>query len=332
MKANLARKPAVPIILILLSAAMGFCLDLSTDSTAKALSQGDLKSAYHLILSVEAGSKIAPLFYQESMQAKTDPALKLRLGKVELAFENRLRKEMTPLTFGAYRQYAADGNLNEPDRMRLIIPMVEGSPKLSPSQKDSLKAFLKGLLASGISANMKANLLIQSTRMASIGLDAKSLLPFCRSTDTTIRKAAYRGLICTIARNRGLGNAAPNHAVFDSIKGDGSRTPDAYQVLALISIGEDYARDYLLSKCATDAAKLVGIIRHDPYLKHPGLVYAALGFSKDTPQGVATREAIRYGLKEPEWVANQIASAPFSDSAKANELRRLIATRTTVSR
>ncbi len=332
MKSNSVRKPAVPMILILLSAAMGFCLDLSTDSTAIALNRGDLKSASHLIQSAEAGSKIAALFYQESMLAKTNPTLKLRLGKVELAFENRLRKEMNPLTFGAYRRLAADGNLNEPDRMRLIIPMIEGSPKLSLIQKDSLKAFLKGLLASGISANMKAGLLIQSTRMSSVGLDAKSLLPFCRSTDTTIRKAAYHGLICVITQNRDLGNTALNHAVFDSIKGDGSRTPDLYQVLALISIGEDYARDYLLSKCGSDVVKLVAIIRHDPYLKHPGLVIAALSFSKDTPQGVSARAALRYGLKDPAWVADQIASPPLSDTSKANELRRVMTTQSTASR
>jgi len=322
----------VPLLFLFLQTSIAFGLEMDSDPVAKALDQGDLKKAYHAILYEEDGTKIATVFSVESKEAASNAVLRSRLDKVGPAFDQRLGKEMGSLTFATYRQLASDANLNEQDRMRLIIPMVEGASRLKTAQKDTLRIFLKGLLSSAVSVKMKAGLMIQATRIPSIAVDGKTLLPFCRSSDTTLRKAAYRGLICTIAHNKDLGNPGQNQVLFDSLKGDGSKVPDVYQVLALTAIGEDYARDFLLTKCASDAVKLVSIIRHDPYLKHPGLVSAALAFSKDTPQGISTRQALRYGLREPAWVAGQIASGPFADSAKADELRKLMAIQITAAR
>jgi hypothetical protein len=333
MKRDVGRKSRARFLLLLLPfASKAFGLDAGADSIAQALSHGDLQTAYRVILSEKDGSKIAPAFHQESKLSSSDPVLKARMDEVARAFDNRLRNEMSPLTFGAYRQFAADTTLREGDRMRLILPMIECAYRLRSIQRDTLKIFLKGMLASGISTKMKAFLLIQATRFSSIGLDGKALLPFFRSPDTTIRKAAAKGLIHVIAQNRDRRNFAPNRAIFDSTKGNSSHIPDRYELLVFASLGEDYSRDYLLSRCGTDAAKLVAVIRHDPYLRHAGLAYAALAFSNDTPQGAATREALRYGLQDPEWVAGQIASGSFSDSAKADELRKVMAIQTTASR
>lgn len=332
MAANRDLKVWVSLLLVMARASMASSAPTTSDPVATSLNQGDVQAAYHALLYEEAGAKVAPLFADESKLSASDPTLRSRLNKVALAFDTRLRKEMNSLTFATYRQLAGDPALSEPDRIRLISPMVDGVSKLRQAQKDTLKAFLKAILVSGVSSKMKASLLVQATRIVAIGLDEKTLLAFCRSSDTTIRKSAFHGLICTIAHNRDLGRSTPNQTVFDSLKGDGSRIPDAFQVLVLASIGEDYARDYLLSKCGTDAVKLVAIIRHDPYLKHPGLVAAALSFSKDTPQGVATRSALRSSLKEPAWVADQIGSGANPDSAKADELRKLMLPQSTAAR
>jgi hypothetical protein len=332
MKKYWTNRPVTLPLLFLQLSSTAFGLDLASDPVARALGKGDLKTAYHSILYEEEGSKIAAVFSAESKQANSDAVLKSRLDKVGSAFDQRLNRELNSFTFTTYRQLASDVNLNEQDRMRLIIPMIQGTSRLKAAQKDTLKIYLKGLLGSAVSAKMKAGLMIQATRIPSIAVDGKTLLPFCRSADSSLRKAAYRGLICTIAHNKESGNPGQNQVLFDSLKGDDSKTPDSYQVLVLATIGEDYARDFLLSKCASDAVKLVSIIRHDPYLKHPGLVSAALAFSKDTPQGIATRQALRYGLREPAWVAGQIASGPSADSAKADELRKLMAVQTTAAR
>lgn len=333
MNGFVGKKSAALFLLFpLLSAMNAFSLDAAADSITQSLGRGDLRSAYRGILSEKDGSKIASVFYQESKRGLTDPVLKSRMEKVAEAFERRLRREMNPLTFAAYRKFASDTGLGEGDRMRFIIPMVEGESGLRPLQKDTLKSFLKALLATGISAKMKAGLLVQATRSISVGLDGKELLPFFRSPDSTIRKAALNGLVRVVRRNRDRGDAEPNRAVFDSIKGNAAYVPDRFDVLVLAAIGEDFSRDYLLSRCGKDAAKLAAVIKHDPCLKHPGLTYAALAFPKTTPQGMATREALRYGLKDPDWVAGQIASGSFNDPAKAEELRKVMATQTTASR
>jgi hypothetical protein len=305
-------------------------MDNPSDPAVKALDEGDIKTAYQTILFKEKGTEIASLFYQESKLSASDPVLESRLIQVGSAFDKRLYLEMNSSTFQNYRRLSADSGLREKSRMRLIRPMIEGAHRLRAGQRDTLKAFIEELLESAVSSKMKADLLLQTAR-PDFGLAFPALLSWCRSPDSLARRAAYKALIQGIARNRDAGRAVANQVVFDSLAGPGAPPPDRYRVLALAALGQDQAREYLLATCGSDAIKLEAILKQDPYLKHPGLVRAALAFPRESPEGKTLRAALRYGLKESAWVADQLASGASADPAKADELRTLMHFSTSVS-
>jgi hypothetical protein len=321
MRVHLETAPRTFFLFSFFCAAMAFCSEAPLDPIAAALDQGEVKTAYQRILSAEDGSEVASAFSRLSRRSAADPVLKTRMDEVALAFDRRLREEMNPLTFGTYLKLASDPDLDGKDRIRLILPMAEGASRLRAPQKDSLQAFLIAQLASAASPKMKAGLLALASR-PSLAMDFRDIRSFCRFPEPFVREAAYQGLFRIVSRHRDRGEASANRTVFDSLKGDAAHPPDLLQVHVLAAIGEDYVRDHLAATCASDPAKLKAILTHDPYLKHVGLVKAALAIPADTPAGKSVRAALRYGLKESARVADRLAAGSPSDAALAAELRR----------
>lgn len=295
MKHDAGRRRTLTALLLLQVTANAYCLDLSHDPISEAIDHGDLREAYQAILFKSEGSTIPRIFSREVKRSATDPVLKIRMGKIAAAFDERLLREMNASSFGTYRTLASDSSLDEMDRMRLIVPMVEGASRLSAAQKDTLKAFLNSQFASGASPKMKADLLARASR-PSIAMEFQDIRSICRSPDPILREAAFRALYRIVSRHRDRGESRANKAVFDSLKGDASHPPDLLQVYVLAAIGEDYARDYLATSCASDSVKLTAILTHDPELKSLGLLKAAMAIPKDTPDGV---EELRQLLKTP---------------------------------
>ena len=105
---------------------------------------------------------------------------------------------------------------------------------------------------------------------------------------------------------------AENVQLFSILKGIADSEATIFPIRALAQLGMDAARDYLAVKCSGDAEKLLVVLKHDPCMKHAGLLTEALKLERDPIYGQEIRFEIHTRVRQPDGVVASLLGADNS--------------------
>ena len=222
------------------------------------------------------------------------------------AFEWALRQDFGETCFSAFDQAARDTTAPETFRMAVLDVMMSGSKQSGTASSAAVHAIALSVLSSARTpVPLKAFLLPKIGKLteSSYGQD---FAPFLTSADTTLRNAAYQGLIQKINANGLAGRTEENHAIFSSFDSLVSQPITLGQVRVLATVREDYARDFLLAKSAGDAKKVAIIFIRDGDVRHAGLLAEAAKLLRAEGNPAALQKAVAQGIKDPNDIINPL--------------------------
>jgi hypothetical protein len=182
---------------------------------------------------------------------------------------------------------------------------------------------LNGLLnRASTSSEIKSHILQKIGRYAGTE-DGGIFLRFFNSEDSLVRGSALRGLAGRIRANRKSNNGAENRDIFEATIRLDSTCVRLDQVKVIAAINENYARDYLLSRCAGDATRIAAIFYVDNSLSHVGILREALSLYSANPSNAALKNAIQYGTKNPDSIAPVLLAGDAKDKESGTILLEL---------
>ncbi|MDB5048644.1 MAG: hypothetical protein JWO30_1715 [Fibrobacteres bacterium] len=222
------------------------------------------------------------------------------------AFEWALKPDFGDACYPEFEHAALDSTAPETFRMAVLNVMLEGAKKLGavpPSATHS--AMMSILFSSGTSMALKAFVLQKSGKMAESSYE-QDFSPFLRSNDSTLREAAFQGLIRKINDNGFAGKKTENKAIFTAFKKLVLQPISLGQVGVLATLREDYSRDFLLAKCAGDRQKLAVIFIRDGNVRHAGLIAEAAKQLRAVANPAALEKAVSQGIKDPEGTIGRL--------------------------
>jgi hypothetical protein len=219
------------------------------------------------------------------------------------AFEWALRPDFNEACFPVFERNALDSAAPETFRVAVLNVISEGAQKLDSTGLVSLHATLKSILnSSTTSATMKTCALRKVGAMPLSSYEDFS--PLFAATDTTVRDAAYQGLIRKLSDNGHAGKKEENKAIFATFSKSVSQPMTMNQVRVIATFREDYSRDFLLAKCAGDAKKIAVAFIRDGDVRHQGLIAEASKLLRAEANPAALEKAVAQGVKDPGTIIN----------------------------
>jgi hypothetical protein len=111
-----------------------------------------------------------------------------------------------------------------------------------------------------------------------------------------------------IRANTRHGRQAENSRLFHLLKSLADADSGLHPIRAMAQLGLDSVRDYLAAKCAGNPRKILIILRHDPDLRHPGILSEALKVAAGSPMGPDIRAEIKARVRRPEGLVTGLLS------------------------
>jgi len=199
-------------------------------------------------------------------------------------------------------------NSSAPMEAKLILlkVMMRGNRKLSAENQAHVHDFLMGLVRSEQTSPELRTAVARKLGLHPQTKDPSVYYPLLSSPDSLLRSSAFRGLGQMAKRFRAEGDQAANKRLFDALASNAPTMLELDRVRVLSLIGEDYARDYLFSRCEGDRERVATIFFHDPNMEHDRFIADALRLTEDRHSGYEMENAIRYGVRSPTKLVDKL--------------------------
>ena len=154
----------------------------------------------------------------------------------------------------SYLQVLEDTTVPEIARTAAFQALEARTARFASEKQTAILAAEKRVLAkSSTPAKLKAKNLVDWSRIAPRE-GTQILFAELAANDAQVREAAFHGLANRVKGNRHGKRFSENRAIFDSLLHRDSLSQNLDQVRVIATIGEGYARDYLLTACATNCS------------------------------------------------------------------------------
>ena len=294
-----------------------------SDSVLTAIGMGDRIAVFKLAMNRKPSCDFVTGYAGMLKQRRASPVRLDSVYHFSREVSALLASNAVEACYESYRSALEDTTLPEVVRVSVLNSMLSKVAKFGSEKKSAFISSQEGLLSrSNTPKSLKRQILINWNRSAP-GAGPQILLRTLGSQDSVVREAAYQGLAIRVKKNRHAGNTGANRVLYDSLLRRDSASQSINQVRVIASIGENYARDYLLAHCAGDSRKIAAIIYRDDSLTHLGLVREALRLASS---GVGDRElekALRQGTKDPEKVLEKLIDGSAPDTTAGLELMKI---------
>ncbi|MDB5050954.1 MAG: hypothetical protein JWO30_4025 [Fibrobacteres bacterium] len=215
------------------------------------------------------------------------------------AFEWALKPDFGDACYPTFEQCALDSTAPETFRMAVLNVMSASSKNLTVVQSSAMHTAMKSILSSSGNSTAMRAFILRTVWKAAESTYEQDYSPFLTTNDSTLREAAFQGLIQKINANGIAGNKEANKAIFASFKSLVSHPISQGQVRVIATIREDYSRDFLLEKCVGDPQKLAMIFIRDGDIRHAGLIAEAAKEIRAATDASALKNAVSQGIKDP---------------------------------
>lgn len=273
-----------------------------SEALLAALGQKDFRAARTLILAHEPGCGFVADYSELESGLKRNPGAAEQAAKFRREFRLGMDRAFSEACLASFERKAGDTTASPEGRTEWLHAMLSGRNKLHAANRAALSTFLLDLLRRG-STPGPMQVLVLANLDKQPSADAPAVyFEFLNAGDSTVRNAAYKGLMGKVRANRRAGNKTANRALFNALIASDSASRSLNQVRVLATLGENYARDYLLAHCSGDRTRMAALFYRDDSLTHSGILQEAVTLLAAAPADAALRKAIRYGTKNPGHV------------------------------
>ncbi len=277
-----------------------------SDDLIAALSRKNVASARQLILAHAPGCGFVSDYSELERGLRRNPEALKQMGRFRREFRLAMDRAFSDACLASFELKAGDTTASAEGRMEWLQVMVSGRKQLNAGNQAAIPTFLLGMLRRASTPGpLKAAVIASLDKFPSVEA-APIYFQFLVAGDSSVRNAAYKGLAEKVRVNRQAGDKSANQTIYKALLASDSASQSLDQVKVIATIGEPYARDYLLAHCSGNRARMAALFYRDDSLTHPGILQEAVRLLAETPTDAALRKALRYGTKDPDQVIGNL--------------------------
>jgi len=213
----------------------------------------------------------------------------------------------------AYSSLMGSSKVPDLAKSLLLQVLISKSRTADLSQAEGIRTSIKGVVNQATLPVSLRAAAIKGLPLAKVEANEDSTyLPYMRRGDSTLMSSAYWALGQRIRMNIEHNRQSENAQLFLLLKGIADSQSTILPIRALAQLGMDPARDYLAVKCSGDPEKILIVLKHDPYMKHAGLLTEALKLERDPIYGQEIRFEIHTRVRQPDGVVASLLGADNS--------------------